>query len=398
MPVCLGRWKLVAVACAVARNARNFVNILAVDPSASVGGAQLSLLDVLLGLQARGHSILLAAPPNGNLLAAAAARGIRTEIWNLPHSLRRAGQYTNRLALLLSVLGAIRVLWSLAGIARRHHSHVVYSNGIKSHILTGLLRLFLWRPLVWHVRDFVSHRAIARLLFPLARITRISVIANSRAVAAEWHRRGVPAIVVHNGFHFQPQRNAEKNSGRLQLLTAGVLSAWKGFDIVLRACSFLPEHLGWQLTICGGEIYETDGHLGERKRLEQLAEELAIANQVTFTGMVEDLGPYFQKSDILLHGSVRPEPFGRVVAEAMLAGVPVIASRGGGIPEIIRAGIDGLLYPMGNAQELCNAICCLAEDTSRRSAMGKTARARILADFSLDGKIDRIEQILITSS
>lgn len=374
------------------------MNILAVDPSASIGGAQLSLLDVLQGLQARGHAILLAAPCNGNLLEAATARNIPVMVWALPHSLRRLGRYTPMRALLPSIMGAFRALWSLACIARRHRSQVVYSNGIKSHALSGVLRVFTWRPVVWHARDFLSHRPVARCLFPLARFARIPLIANSRAVAFEWRVRGVPATVVHNGFPSDLPLNAERNTGRLQLLTAGVLAAWKGFDVVLRACSLLPHSLEWRLTICGGEMYETDGHTGERRRLGQLAEELAIAQRVTFAGMVKDMRPYLQTADILLHGSVRPEPFGRVVAEAMLAEVPVIASRAGGIPEIVRAGIDGLLYPMGNARALCDAICSLAGDEERRRAMGKSGRDRILADFSLEGKVERIEEVLINSS
>jgi glycosyltransferase involved in cell wall biosynthesis len=370
------------------------VTILALDPSAHVGGAELSLLDVLEGLQTRGHAVLLAAPNDGNLLDAAAARSIRTEVWDLPHALRRVGRYTAPLTVFLAMFGVMRALWSLLSIIRRYRADVIYSNGVKCHVLSGILRLFLWRPVVWHARDFISHRGVARVLFPLARLTRIQIIANSQAVADEWRVQGIPVVVVHNGFNSKPLRNIEKNSGYLQLLSAGVLSSWKGFDVVLRACGLLPETLEWRLTICGGEIYETDGHQGERKRLEQLANALAIADRITFTGMVEDLGPYLQASDILLHGSVRPEPFGRVVAEAMLAEVPVIASRGGGIPEIVRAGRDGLLYPLGDVQELRNAICRLAGDADSRNAMGKSARTRILAEFSLDSKIAQIEQIL----
>jgi glycosyltransferase involved in cell wall biosynthesis len=370
------------------------VTILALDPSAHVGGAELSLLDVLEGLQTRGHSVLLAAPKDGNLLEAAAARNIRTEVWDLPHALRRVGRYTAPLTVFFAISGVIRALWSLISLLRMYRADVIYSNGVKCHVLTGILRLLLWRPVVWHARDFISHRGIARVLFPLARFTRIQVIANSQAVADEWRVQGIPVVVIHNGFDPKPLRKIEKNPGYLQLLSAGVLSTWKGFDVVLRACSLLPETLAWRLTICGGEIYETDGHQGERKRLEQLADALAIADRITFTGMVEDLGPYLQASDILLHGSVRPEPFGRVVAEAMLAEIPVIASRGGGIPEIVRAGTDGLLYRMGDVQELSNAICCLAWDVNGRNAMGKSARTRILAEFSLDSKIAQIEQIL----
>jgi glycosyltransferase involved in cell wall biosynthesis len=375
------------------------VIILAVDPSARVGGAELSLLDVLEELQSRGHSVLLAAPANGNLLESAMARGIPTEVWDLPRSLRRVGRHTAPAVFLLAISGIVRALWSLFLIARRHHAQIIYSNGVKCHALSGVLRLFFgWHPVVWHARDFISNRGIGRLLFPLARFARIPVIANSQAVAREWHARKIPAVVIHNGFRPLPLRNIEKNCGCLQLLTAGIFSPWKGFDVVLCACSLLPESIEWLLTVCGGEIYETDGHQGERRRLEELAAMLGVAKRVKFTGMVENLEGHLDAADILLHGSIRPEPFGRVLAEAMLAQVPVIASLGGGVPEIVRAGIDGLLYPMGDARALCDAIRSLAEDVNGRRAMGRCARARILADFSLDEKIEQIEQILSYSA
>jgi glycosyltransferase involved in cell wall biosynthesis len=370
------------------------VTILALDPSANVGGAELSLLDVLEGLQARGHAVLLAAPEDGNLLEAASARRIRTAPWDFSRALRRVGRHAGPLTVLLAFPGLLRALWSLLCMIYRQRAELIYSNGVKCHLLSGMVRLFLWKPVVWHARDFIAQRGIARVLFPLARLARIPVIANSQAVAEEWQARGILAVLVHNGFNAKPLRKAEKNSSCLQLLSAGVLVRWKGFEVILRACSLLPDSLAWTLTICGGEIYETDGHAGERRRLEQLAGELAITDRVTFMGMVDDLSEYLQASDILLHGSVRPEPFGRVVAEAMLAETPVIASRGGGIPEIVRDGVDGLLYPMGDAYALRDAICRLAGDVDGRSAMGKSARARILRDFALEGKISQIEQVL----
>lgn len=374
------------------------MTILALDPSANVGGAELSLLDVLEGLQERGHSVLLAAPEDGNLLETAAARRIRTAAWDFPRALRRVGRHTGPLTVFLALSGVLRALWSLLRMIYKQRPEIIYSNGVKCHLLSGMPRLFLWRPVVWHARDFVAQRGIARVLFPLARFTRIQVIANSQAVAAEWQTRGIPAVLVYNGFNVKPLRKIERNSACLQLLSAGVLVPWKGFEVILRACRLLPESLAWTLTICGGEIYETDGQQGERKRLEQLAAELGIRDRVTFTGMVDDLGGYLDASDILLHGSVRPEPFGRVVAEAMLAETPVIASRGGGIPEIVRDGVDGLLYPMGDVQALRDAICRLAGDANGRSAMGKSARARILRDFALEGKIAQIEQVLRASA
>jgi glycosyltransferase involved in cell wall biosynthesis len=113
--------------------------------------------------------------------------------------------------------------------------------------------------------------------------------------------------------------------------------------------------------------------------------------------MVPDLLPYFQQSDILLHGSIRPEPFGRVVAEAMLSFLPVIASNGGGIPEFVRNGIDGLLYEMGSADRLSEAIATLASDPILRRQMGTAGQKRISRDFSIVKTAAEVEQELASA-
>jgi glycosyltransferase involved in cell wall biosynthesis len=128
--------------------------------------------------------------------------------------------------------------------------------------------------------------------------------------------------------------------------------------------------------------------------LESLAHTLGIANRVHFAGMVVDLKPFWERADIFLHGSVRPEPFGRVVAEAMRAGVPPIAPDCGGITELVRDEIDGLLYPMGNFLALRNAIVRLAEALETRLRMGEAASIRIATDFSADQTLSEIEAIL----
>jgi glycosyltransferase involved in cell wall biosynthesis len=379
------------------------MRILALNPCGLVGGAEISLMDVLEGLIARRHSVLLAAPAAGPLLASAAGRGIEVREWTLPAALRGTGRHSKAWKLAGSAPAAGAAAWSLLRLVRAARPDAIYSNGIKSHLLSAAIQPLAGVPVVWHVRDFVGERRLAVPLFALARRNTALVIANSHAVGREWKARNVFVEVVHNGFRVpdggpapQTDRSPDPRTpgGPLRLLAAGVLAPWKGFDCILRACALLPSAVEWRLTICGGELYETDGHRGERARLESLAVELGIAARVAFTGMVGDLGPYWRDADLLLHGSVRPEPFGRVVAEAMLAGVPPIASGGGGIPEFLRDGIDGLLYPMGDCGKLRDAIVELGSDPPRRRAMAASARQRIAGGFSIEAAAGRIDRLL----
>jgi glycosyltransferase involved in cell wall biosynthesis len=375
------------------------MKILALNPTAFVGGAEISLVDVLDALKARGHQIVLACPPGGSLESLARNRALEVADWCLPASLRRVGRNSPARTLGIALAGACRSGMSLVNLIRVVGPDVVYSNGIKSHLLASAVYPRFRVPIVWHVRDFVSARRVAVLLFAAARFARVRVIANSGAVAAEWREKGIKVTVIYNGFRpveaFHP--TLPSRSAPVRLIAAGILAPWKGFDVILRACALLPGQLSWRLTICGDEIYETHGHTGERDRLSTLASTLGLQDRVTFQGMVPDLLPYFQQSDILLHGSIRPEPFGRVVAEAMLSFLPVIASNGGGIPEFVRNGIDGLLYEMGSADRLSEAIATLASDPILRRQMGTAGQKRISRDFSIVKTAAEVEQELASA-
>jgi glycosyltransferase involved in cell wall biosynthesis len=317
----------------------------------------------------------------------------------MPKTLRRVGRYSGVMHLVFSLFAAVEAIASMVSQVRAVQPDVLYSNGVKSHLLTAAVRPFVAHPVVWHVRDFVASRRISTLLFAAARLTGVGVLANSRAVAEEWWARGINATVVHNGFRPLDCVLHERSRGdSLKLLAVGILAPWKGFERILQACAGLPKSLNWTLTVCGDEIYETDGHRGERTRLEHLASTLEIANRVTFVGMVRDLGPFWRDADVFIHASIRPEPFGRVVAEAMCAGIPPIAVDAGGIPEIVRDGIEGLLYPMGDVEALRRAILQLADAPDKRFQMGLAARKRISNQFSIEAKVTEIESVLCAAS
>jgi glycosyltransferase involved in cell wall biosynthesis len=374
------------------------VRVLAFNPVGFLGGAERSLLEVLAGLVGRGHSVSLAIPTNGPLEEAAVAAGVQCLEWRMPVAVRYVGRYARPWLLTVSLFSSVTCVLSLLRIVLRLRPDVVYSNGVKSHIITALARLLTPFALVWHIRDFVSGRGFAPLLFFLARRAVSHVIANSRAVAAEWQAQGISTSVVYSGFTPWPGNcSASPNPPGLRLLATGIFAPWKGIDVILKTCDRLPADLQWTLTICGDEVYETAGHAGERARLQDLARSLGLDGKVTFAGMVRHTMPYLQNADIFLHASVRDEPFGRVVAEAMAAGVPVIASRSGGVPEIVRDGVDGLLYPMGDMEALSKAITDLASDPERRESMGRSGRERMSADFPPEKTIDAVEAVFASA-
>jgi len=110
-----------------------------------------------------------------------------------------------------------------------------------------------------------------------------------------------------------------------------------------------------------------------------------IRDKVEFVGLVPNrlLGGHYASADIMVAPSVWPEPFGMIIPEAMAAGTPVIATRGGGIPEIIEDGVNGLLVERGDVEDLGAAMLYLLRNPDRRRVMGEAARRRA-EDFTWD--------------
>jgi len=99
--------------------------------------------------------------------------------------------------------------------------------------------------------------------------------------------------------------------------------------------------------------------------------------------------------DIAVHCSVEPEPFGRVVIEAMAAGRPVVAYAMGGPKEIVVDGETGLLVPPGDYEALGRATLALLRDPDRRRELGEAARARVVAHYDAHDVARRVEGVFL---
>jgi L-malate glycosyltransferase len=154
----------------------------------------------------------------------------------------------------------------------------------------------------------------------------------------------------------------------------------KGIDILLKACAELQE-LSWRLTIVG------DGR--SRKQLEALASTLGLGGRAEFVGLRDDVEAILQDAEIYVHPCLWEEAFGLTIAEAMACGCAVVASRIGGIPEIIEDGRSGILVERGDVRELSQVLRALLLDGPRRRSLGAEARARVVERFGLRSAVDR---------
>jgi glycosyltransferase involved in cell wall biosynthesis len=172
------------------------------------------------------------------------------------------------------------------------------------------------------------------------------------------------------------------------VVSVGALVPLKGFDVVIRAFHLLHER-------------GVDAHLGivgqgpERAHLEALAQELGVGGRVHFLGAQSNVGAIFRDAaDVIAIGS-RVESFGLVAAEAGAVGRPIVATRVGGLVEVIEQGKTALLVPSGDYIAFADALDRLARDPLLRRELGAAARNHILTHFTAEQAVLRFEQLYI---
>lgn len=176
--------------------------------------------------------------------------------------------------------------------------------------------------------------------------------AGRRSYETEFRLQHEKCCVVYNGIGLdkvEMGRDTMKNSPEIyEISYIGRLHPAKGVDLLLQAVSMLTERYPLHLSIVG------DGEI--RMKLEQQVKDLGLETVVTFSGKQSDVIPYLQKTNVFVYPSVCQEVFGISVVEAMAFGAICIANNLGGLPEIIKDGVNGILTKEVSAKGIAEAI------------------------------------------
>jgi glycosyltransferase involved in cell wall biosynthesis len=146
---------------------------------------------------------------------------------------------------------------------------------------------------------------------------------------------------------------------------------------------------GLHAVIVGGALFGEEAYEADLKRL---CAELGIAHRVHFLGFQSDIPRLMRMMDLIVHASTAPEPFGRVLVEAMLAQTPLIASRAGGALEIVQDRVSGRLVAPDDAADLREAIAETLAWPTATSAMVANAYGVATTRFSTEVMIDGIRR------
>lgn len=182
-------------------------------------------------------------------------------------------------------------------------------------------------------------------------------------------------------------------SERTVVLIASRLEQWKGHSVLIQAIGHLRERLGWECWIAGGA--QRPGEAAYRRQLEHELLHLDLACRVRFLGERTDVPRLLAAADIYCQPNTQPEPFGVVFAEALLAGVPVITTTGGGAIEIVNESC-GLLVPPGNVEQLAEALMLLIRDRGLRERLGAAGPSEAQRRCDPATSLTRLHQCLLS--
>ncbi len=256
---------------------------------------------------------------------------------------------------------------------------VVHTTTVTSGIIGGLAARRAGVPVVWQMRESVNPRTMSRpamLALRLAgRFLADAIITNSQVTwrALGLTRRGPGTASRVIGDLVEPAEPVRRSFDDKPITVAMVsrLVPWKGQQVFLDAfAKAFPD---------GEERALLVGEHGDARYVADLVEQvryLGLEGRVTFTGFVEDIGPLLDEADVLVHASLRPEPFSQVIVEGMAKGLPVVASQSVGAIELINDGMDGLLCPPSDVDAIAERLQVLAADPLFRRRLGDAARRR----------------------
>ena len=388
------------------------MRLLFLNPIGNLGGAERSLLDLLAALKAQEPTWIcrLIAGTNGPLIAEAEKLGVRTELLALPDELlvldnsagRDAARSNFKLALRMvrGGLGATNYAAKLRTRIDAFKPDLIHSNGTRFHLITKLLGTIA-APMVWHMRDFISARKLMRSALRWSAPAATLAVANSNAVALDARKilGKVPVRVVLNCVdtqRFLPGRSDVSswsdtevdNPLEPKIFRIGMLASyarWKGQEFFLKIAAGLKRNapdLRVRFYIIGGPVFETQGSQFTRDELSASAKALNIENDVVFVPHQSEPENVYRSMDVVVHCSTEPEPFGRVIAEAMACGRAVVASLDGGVPELFEPGSDALGAVPNDVDDFVRKIEGLLRNPDKRAALEARARSAAVQRFS----------------
>lgn len=279
---------------------------------------------------------------------------------------------------------------------------IIYINTIVmlSAILASAGYRFSSKKIICHIREIPSRKQMF-FFKALFRISGVELAFNSEATKKAFN---LPGTVIYNGVddigdYTTPRRNELRNTSKVKLLLVGRINTWKGHELLIDAIINNYLRIGEnsvELDIVGSPF---EGYEYLEDKLKKKVEKYKLSNDIRFIPFTKHPEQYFVSTDYVVVPSTKPEPFGRVAAEAFSAGKPVIAANHGGLAEIVTNMQDGYLFEPNDENELAKILDDITKTSKEEyMRMSECARNTYTSKFSLEIYQEKINSLVSGNS
>jgi len=368
--------------------------VLFVHSSSGRYGADRQLHLLATSLDRDRFAPLVALPAEGPLADDLRRAGV--EVLVRPVSVIRR-ELATPLGIVSVATGAAREGVALGRLARHRGVALVHSN--TSVVLSGAAAAAASRvPHVWHVREIYSRFGRVWPAYRTLLGTASALPCVSHAAAAQF-RRSDPVHVIPDGLAADPVR-APRAAARATLgldgevpviAVLGRISDWKGQDVLVRALAEPPLRDRGAVALIAGDAWP--GAEQRAAGVLSVASAAGVSERVRMIGFRDDVETVLGAADVIAVPSTAPDPLPGSAIEAAAAGCAVIASAGGGLPEIIRDRQTGRLVAPGDPLALAQAAAELLDDPDERERLGAAASLDVRERFAAPRLLDQIQDL-----
>jgi glycosyltransferase involved in cell wall biosynthesis len=379
-------------------------NILYLNSSAVIYGAETRLLDILQKLDTDRYHPYVLLPHEGPLSEKLKELGVTTVYLQYGFPFRLPDVFRKE-----SLLRFLRINLYFVRLVRKHDIDLIHANLHINKSKFWLAFLILRIPVIVHMRSHFWLTAFEK--FVICRCFKAIFV--SQYVHRQFMERHFfsflmrPAPghseILHDGIdieRFSPRQPAgwirkELNIDPRAFLVAivGAVDKIKGPDLLIRAARLVaPKHPHVKFLIVGGLYHPSAENLAYREGLDKMIEEFHLKDHVIFTGFRHDIEVLMTEIDLLVQPSER-EALGTSMVEAMACGKPVIGTDVDGIPEVIGDNEAGILLNPREPEPFAEAINFFIENPGEARRRGERGRERVLKLFNINKNARHIENI-----
>jgi glycosyltransferase involved in cell wall biosynthesis len=372
-----------------------------------IGGNLRTLVYILEFLDPARFRPIVVAPIETEFTKRLAAQGTECMILEPPKSIGRYGGKALRDGLMgqiVNLVGLLRYNFQIRRLIRENAVDVVYCNSIRAVLCAAVGAKLARVPVLWYIKGELANPVLDRIGFALSDKVLFFCEANRDDQYPALIKRYARKIdVLRIGIDWRSIAAAEARdksalveeldlaSGRTNLIVLGQLYRPKGVHFLLEALAkIVPEYPDLRLYIVGDEVLPE--FKPYRAELDAIIARHGLEPYVAFTGWRTDAMDLLCRMDIVIHPSLA-EGFGRAVLESMALGRAVIASRVGGLREIIKDGVNGFLVDPGDVNAIADRLRRLLADPAARRRMGDAARAEVRSGYLIEDKIHRLGEM-----